>query len=48
MTMTASRYLCDSIVYLCSLLADRPRPIDQYIDYFGETHPSTSRRRRNG
>jgi hypothetical protein len=24
-------------VYLCTLLADRPRLIDRYIDYFGET-----------
>ena len=28
--------LADSIVYLCALIADRPRPIDRYIDYFGE------------
>ena len=48
MTMNASRHLRDSIVYLCALLADRPRPIDRYIDYFGETHPPTSRRRRKG
>jgi len=27
----------ESIVYLCTLLADRPRLIDRYIDYFGET-----------
>ena len=31
------RHLDDSIVYLCALLADRPRLIDQYIDYFGES-----------
>jgi hypothetical protein len=31
------RHLADSIVYLCALLADRPRLIDRYIDYFGET-----------
>jgi hypothetical protein len=38
MTMKApARYLSDSIVYLCALLADRPRLIDRYIDYFGET-----------
>ena len=30
-------HLADSIVYLCALLADRPRLIDQYIDYFGES-----------
>jgi len=31
------RHLADSIVYLCALLADQPRLIDRYIDYFGET-----------
>jgi hypothetical protein len=36
MTM-AERHLAESIVYLCTLLADRPRLIDRYIDYFGET-----------
>jgi hypothetical protein len=30
-------HLSDAIVYLCALLADRPRLIDRYIDYFGET-----------
>ena len=25
----------DSILYLAALLADQPRSIDQYIDYFG-------------
>jgi hypothetical protein len=33
----AEGHLADSIVYLCALLADRPRFIDRYIDYFGET-----------
>ena len=37
MQSDAERYLADSIVYLCSLLADRPRGIDRYLDYFGET-----------
>jgi hypothetical protein len=38
MTMNApARHLSDSIVYLCALLADRPRLIDRYIDYFGAT-----------
>jgi len=37
----AERHLADSIVYLCTLLTDRPRRIDRYIDYFGETPPST-------
>jgi len=32
----AERHLADSIVYLCALLADRPRLVDRYIDYFGE------------
>ena len=38
MKASAARQLADSIVYLCALLADRPRLIDRYIDYFGETH----------
>jgi hypothetical protein len=29
--------LAKSIVYLCALIADQPRAIDRYIDYFGET-----------
>ena len=28
------RYLEDSVLYICALLRDRPRPIDQFIDYF--------------
>jgi hypothetical protein len=32
--------LAESIVYLCALIADRPRAIDRYIDYFGETRPA--------
>jgi hypothetical protein len=32
--------LADSIIYLCALIADRPRAIDRYIDYFGETRPA--------
>src|SRR5690242_16702267 len=36
MTQVPANYLSDSILYLCTLLADRPRLIDQYIDYFGE------------
>jgi len=28
--------LAESIVYLCALIADQPRAIDQFIDYFGE------------
>jgi hypothetical protein len=27
--------LADSILYLSSLIADQPREIDRYIDYFG-------------
>lgn len=34
--LDAERHLADSIVYLCALLADRPRLVDRYIDYFGE------------
>ena len=37
MLKRAERHLAESIVYLCTLLADRPRLIDRYIDYFGET-----------
>ena len=37
MMKRTQRHFDDSIVYLCALLADRPRPIDRYIDYFGET-----------
>jgi hypothetical protein len=45
MTMKApARHLSDSIVYLCALLADRPRLIDRYIDYFGETPRHVPRR----
>jgi hypothetical protein len=33
----AKSHLADSIVYLCALLADRPRLIDLFIDYFGES-----------
>lgn len=29
-------YLADSILYLTTLIADQPRSIDRYIDYFGE------------
>jgi hypothetical protein len=32
--------LAESIIYLCTVIADRPRAIDQYIDYFGETRPT--------
>jgi hypothetical protein len=34
---SAKSHLADSIVYLCALLADRPRLIDLFIDYFGES-----------
>jgi len=32
----ARRSVAESIVYLCALIADQPRVIDRYIDYFGE------------
>jgi hypothetical protein len=32
--------LAESIIYLCALIADRPRAVDRYIDYFGETRPA--------
>lgn len=31
--------LAESIVYVCALIADQPRAIDRYIDYFGQTSP---------
>jgi hypothetical protein len=36
--------LAESIIYLCALIADQPRAIDRYIDYFGERRntPSSS------
>jgi hypothetical protein len=34
--------LAESIIYLCALIADRPRDIDRYIDYFGETRPAAA------
>ncbi len=37
MLKRAEYHRAESIVYLCTLLADRPRLIDRYIDYFGET-----------
>lgn len=36
----AASDLADSIMYLSALLADQPRAIDRYIDYFGETSPA--------
>jgi hypothetical protein len=32
--------LAESIIYLCALIADQPRAIDRYIDYFGEMRTS--------
>ena len=32
--------LAESIMYVCALIADQPRVIDRYIDYFGETRPA--------
>jgi len=29
--------LAASILYLCALIANQPRAIDRYIDYFGQT-----------
>jgi hypothetical protein len=31
--------LAESIIYVCALIADRPRAIDRYFDYFGERRP---------
>ena len=36
--------LAESIIYVCALLADGPRAIDRYIDYFGEIPPPCRRR----
>ena len=33
--------LVESIIYMCALIADQPRAIDRYIDYFGERCPVT-------
>jgi len=33
--------LAESIIYVCALIADQPRAIDRYIDYFGERRPVT-------
>jgi hypothetical protein len=35
----------DSILYLSSLIADQPRSIDRYIDYFGGGTPEEFRAR---
>jgi hypothetical protein len=32
-----------SILYIAALLADRPRAVDHYIDYFGDGAESTGR-----
>jgi hypothetical protein len=39
--------VADSILYVCSLLGDRRRSIDAYIDYFGgpPASPATYRQR---
>lgn len=34
--------LAESIIYVCSLIADQPRAIDRYIDDFGETRFTAS------
>jgi hypothetical protein len=40
------REIGESILYIASLLGDRPRTIDRYIDYFGDrgARQATSRR----
>ena len=39
--------VADSILYVSALLADRPRPIDRVIDYFGDPpHAGEVRRPR--
>ena len=34
--------LAESIIYVCALIADQPRAIDRYIDYFGERRNTPS------
>jgi hypothetical protein len=34
--------LAQSIMYVCALIADQPRAIDRYIDYFGEARPAAA------
>jgi len=36
----------ESILYISALLADQPRPIDRFIDYFGETSKLSARQTR--
>ena len=36
-------HLADSILYVSALLRDRPRRVDDYIDYFGNPRRLTSR-----
>lgn len=36
--------LAESLIYVCWLIADHPRAIDRYIDYFGEGCVDESRR----
>jgi len=36
----ASIQRLESIVEVSALIADHPRAIDRYIDYFGETRPA--------
>src|SRR6266403_269800 len=39
--------LAESIIYVCALIADQPRAIDRYIDYFGERRPIARRASRS-
>jgi hypothetical protein len=39
--------LAESIIYICALIADQPRTIDRYINYFGERRPAARKARRN-
>jgi hypothetical protein len=34
--------LVESTLYVCALIADQPRAIDRYIDYFGERRNTPS------
>jgi hypothetical protein len=44
-TSTPATPCLESILYLSSLLADQPRAIDRYIDYFGDATPEAFRSR---
>lgn len=36
-TAAAAQHFGDSILYISALIGLRPRPVDRYIDYFGDS-----------